>query len=117
MSTDGDPLHFLDRDWLSVIPSEVIYLDINLLYGYDISFFFLLTMNQAPMFIFQDENHLLLFPCINPLVGQLMLKRAPGFQWLLGASLPQLQELLPEVPQKVLKVITDQTDFSNYQNL
>lgn len=62
-------------------------------------------MNQAPLFIFQDENHLLLFPCINPLVGQLMLKRAPVFQWLLGASLPQLQELFPEVPQKVLKVI------------
>lgn len=36
-----------------------------------------------------------------------MLKRAPVFHWLLGASLPQLQELLPEVPQKVLKVITD----------
>lgn len=67
--------------------------------------FFLITMNQASLFIFQDENRLLLFPCINPLVGQLMLKRAPVFQWLLGASLHQLQELFPEVPQKVLKVI------------
>lgn len=33
MSTDGDPLDFLDRNWLSVIPSEVIYVDVNLLYG------------------------------------------------------------------------------------
>lgn len=31
MSTDGDPLDFLDRDWLSVIPSEVIYPNIHLL--------------------------------------------------------------------------------------
>lgn len=36
-----------------------------------------------------------------------MLKRAPSFRWLLGASLPQLQELLPEVPHKVLKVMTN----------
>lgn len=50
---------------------------------------------------------MLQFPCINPLVGQLMLRRAPFFQWLLGASLSQLKELFPEVPQKVLKVIRD----------
>lgn len=55
----------------------------------------------------QEEKCLLQFPCINPLVGQLMLRRAPSFQWLLEASLPQLTELLPEVPQKVLKVIKD----------
>lgn len=72
-----------------------------------------MTIDQSSLVYFQDENRLLLFPCINPLVGQLMLKRAPAFQWLLGASLPQLQQLLPEVPQKVLKVITHQTDFSD----
>lgn len=55
----------------------------------------------------QEEMCLLQFPCINPLVGHLMLKRAPSFQWLLLASLSQLEELLPEVPQKVLKVTTD----------
>lgn len=56
-------------------------------------------------FSFQEEKCLLQFPCINPLVSQLMLRRAPSFQWLLGASLSQLKELLPEVPQKVLEVI------------
>lgn len=25
MASDRDPLHFLDRDWLTIIPSEVIY--------------------------------------------------------------------------------------------
>ena len=78
---------------------------------------FLIAINQAPLLISQDENRLLLFPCINPLVGQLMLKRAPGFQWLLGASLPQLQELLPEVPQKVLKVTSELTTRNRYQKL
>lgn len=34
-----------------------------------------------------------------------MLSRARSLQWLLGASLSQLMELLPEVPHKVLKVI------------
>lgn len=55
----------------------------------------------------QEERRLVQFPCINPLVGQLMLRRAPSVQWLLGASLSQLMELLPEVPHKVLKVNGD----------
>lgn len=54
--------------------------------------------------VLQEERCLSQFPSINPLVGQLMLQRAPSFQWLLAASLSQLTELLPEVPQKVLKV-------------
>lgn len=103
MSTEKDPLDFLDRDWLSVIPSEVLYPDIHVVE----TIFLVHHESVPPLFIFQDEKHLLSFPCINPLVGQLMLKRAPSFRWLLGASLSQLQELLPEVPQKVLKVITD----------
>ena len=45
-----------------------------------------------------------MFPCVNPLVGQLMLSRAPSLAWLLGATLSELELLLPEVPHKVLKV-------------
>ncbi|XP_047197297.1 protein shortage in chiasmata 1 ortholog [Hippoglossus stenolepis] len=80
MSSDRDPLSFLNRDWLTVIPS-------------------------------QEEKCLLQFPCVNPLVSQLMLRRAPSSQWLLGASLSQLGELLPEVPQKVLKLFSDTTSL------
>ncbi|XP_058492394.1 protein shortage in chiasmata 1 ortholog isoform X2 [Solea solea] len=80
MSSDRDPVSYLDRDWLSVMPS-------------------------------QEEECLLQFPCINSLVSQLMLRRAPTLQWLLGASLPQLNELLPEVPHKVLKLFSDTTSL------
>ncbi|KAI9513783.1 hypothetical protein NQZ68_039447 [Dissostichus eleginoides] len=59
----------------------------------------------------KEEKCLLQFPCINPLVGQLMLRRAPSVQWLLGATLSQLKELLPEVPQKVLKLFSDTTSL------
>ncbi|XP_029915556.1 protein shortage in chiasmata 1 ortholog [Myripristis murdjan] len=79
---DRDPLHYLDRDWLAVMPSE-------------------------------EEECLLQFPCISPLVSQLMLRRAPSLQWLLGASLSQLEELLPEVPHKVLKLFSDITSLYN----
>ncbi|KAM6170029.1 protein shortage in chiasmata 1 ortholog [Rhynchocyon petersi] len=51
----------------------------------------------------KDEICLLDFPCINPLVAQLMLNKGPSLHWLLIATLCQLQELLPEVPEKVLK--------------
>ncbi|XP_042344529.1 protein shortage in chiasmata 1 ortholog [Plectropomus leopardus] len=80
MASEKNPLNYLDRDWLTVIPSE-------------------------------EENCLLQFPCINPLVGQLMLRRAPSIQWLLGASLSTLKELLPEVPHKVLKLFSDTTSL------
>uniref|UniRef100_A0A4W6ECT2 Shortage in chiasmata 1 n=1 Tax=Lates calcarifer TaxID=8187 RepID=A0A4W6ECT2_LATCA len=80
MSSDRDPLSYLDRDWLMVMPS-------------------------------QEENCLLQFPCINPLVSQLMLRRATSFQWLLEASLSQLKDLLPEVPHKVLKLFSDTTSL------
>ncbi|XP_030274242.1 protein shortage in chiasmata 1 ortholog isoform X4 [Sparus aurata] len=76
MADNRDPVHYLDRDWLTVIPSK-------------------------------EEKLLFQFPCINPLVSQLMLKRAPCFRWLLGASLSQLKKLLPQVPQKVLKLFSD----------
>uniref|UniRef100_A0A3Q2Q856 Shortage in chiasmata 1 n=1 Tax=Fundulus heteroclitus TaxID=8078 RepID=A0A3Q2Q856_FUNHE len=59
----------------------------------------------------QEEECLSQFPCINPLVSQLMLHRAPSLQWLLGADLPQLQQLLPEVPHKVLKLFSDITSL------
>nr|XP_033475528.1 protein shortage in chiasmata 1 ortholog [Epinephelus lanceolatus] len=80
MASEKDPLSYLDRDWLTVIPSE-------------------------------EEKCLLKFPCINPLVGQRMLRRAPSIQWLLGASLSQLTEQLPEVPHKVLKLFSDTTSL------
>ncbi|XP_054545382.1 protein shortage in chiasmata 1 ortholog isoform X2 [Talpa occidentalis] len=51
----------------------------------------------------KEEMYLLDFPCINPLVAQLMLNKGPSLLWILFASLCQLQELLPEVPEKVLK--------------
>ncbi|KAM6930973.1 LOW QUALITY PROTEIN: protein shortage in chiasmata 1 ortholog [Xenentodon cancila] len=72
MSSDRDPLKYLNRDWLVVIPS-------------------------------QEEKCLSQFACINPLVGQLMLSRAPSLQWLLRAPLTQLKDRLPDVPHKVLK--------------
>lgn len=48
--------------------------------------------------------YLLDFPSVNPLVAQLMLHKGPSLHWILLATLYQLQELLPEVPEKVLKV-------------
>ncbi|XP_061836348.1 protein shortage in chiasmata 1 ortholog isoform X1 [Nerophis lumbriciformis] len=55
----------------------------------------------------REEQCVSQFPSINPLVAQLMLKRAPSLPWLLGASPTQLEELLPEVPHKVLKLFCD----------
>ncbi|XP_068994580.1 protein shortage in chiasmata 1 ortholog [Embiotoca jacksoni] len=80
MSSDREPLSYLNRDWLTVMPS-------------------------------QEETCLSQFPCLNPLVSQLMLSRASSFQWLLGAPLSQLEELLPEVPHKVLKLFSDTTSL------
>ncbi|XP_008575789.1 PREDICTED: uncharacterized protein C9orf84 homolog [Galeopterus variegatus] len=51
----------------------------------------------------KEEMYLLDFPCVNPLVAQLMLSKGPSLHWILLATLGQLQELLPEVPEKVLK--------------
>ncbi|XP_038509659.1 protein shortage in chiasmata 1 ortholog isoform X13 [Canis lupus familiaris] len=51
----------------------------------------------------KEEMYLLDFPSINPLVAQLMLNKGPSLHWMLLATLGQLQELLPEVPEKVLK--------------
>nr|XP_004657066.2 protein shortage in chiasmata 1 ortholog [Jaculus jaculus] len=51
----------------------------------------------------KEEMYLLDFPCINPLVAQLMLSKGPSLHWLLLATLCELQKLLPEVPEKVLK--------------
>uniref|UniRef100_A0A0N8ETM8 Uncharacterized protein C9orf84 isoform 1 n=1 Tax=Heterocephalus glaber TaxID=10181 RepID=A0A0N8ETM8_HETGA len=51
----------------------------------------------------KEEIYLLDFPCINPLVAQLMLNKEPSLNQLFLATSCQLQELLPEVPEKVLK--------------
>ncbi|KAK2910950.1 hypothetical protein Q8A67_003083 [Cirrhinus molitorella] len=78
MNSDRDGLSWLNRDWLSVQPTE-------------------------------EECCLLQFPCINPLVAQLMLRRAPSLQWLLGASFSELQEMFPQIPHKVIKLFSDIT--------
>ncbi|NXB64102.1 SHOC1 protein, partial [Struthidea cinerea] len=70
------PHEWLDKSWLSVLPSET-------------------------------EKCLLTFPCINPLVAQFMLKKGSSMKRLFLASFDQLQELLPEVPKKVLKHFSD----------
>ncbi|XP_054034679.1 protein shortage in chiasmata 1 ortholog [Dryobates pubescens] len=57
----------------------------------------------------ESEKCLLTFPCINPLVAQLMLKKGSSLNKLFLASFDQLQELLPEVPRKVLKHFSDIT--------
>uniref|UniRef100_A0A8V5H644 Uncharacterized protein n=1 Tax=Melopsittacus undulatus TaxID=13146 RepID=A0A8V5H644_MELUD len=51
----------------------------------------------------ETEKCLLTFPCVSPLVAQLMLKKGSSLNKLFLASFDQLQELLPEVPKKVLK--------------
>ncbi|XP_006803946.2 protein shortage in chiasmata 1 ortholog [Neolamprologus brichardi] len=73
----------------------------------------LITVDESTAIVIQlqEEACLSQFPCINPLVGQLMLSRVPSFEWLLGASLCQLKELLPEVPHKVLKLFSDTTSL------
>ncbi|XP_067295641.1 protein shortage in chiasmata 1 ortholog isoform X2 [Pseudorasbora parva] len=79
MNSERDGLSWLDRDWLSVQPTEA-------------------------------EHCLLQFPCINPLIAQVMLRRAPSLQWLLGASFSELQEMFPQIPQKVIKVMTEEEE-------
>ncbi|NXX45067.1 SHOC1 protein, partial [Tricholaema leucomelas] len=59
----------------------------------------------------ETEKCLLTFPCINPLVAQLMLKKGSSLNKLFLASFDQLQELLPEVPRKVLKHFSDITSL------
>ncbi|NXO57530.1 SHOC1 protein, partial [Aramus guarauna] len=57
----------------------------------------------------EAEKCLLAFPCINPLVAQFMLKKGSSLNRLFLASFDQLQEILPEVPKKVLKHFSDMT--------
>ncbi|XP_059830815.1 protein shortage in chiasmata 1 ortholog [Hypanus sabinus] len=78
VSSNQDPFIWLDRSWLSTVPSE-------------------------------DEKQLLNFPSLNSLVAQLMLRRTPSMLWLLSASLNELQDVLPEVPEKVLKLFSEIT--------
>ncbi|XP_066037532.1 protein shortage in chiasmata 1 ortholog [Chamaea fasciata] len=76
ISSNISPHEWLDKSWLSVLPSET-------------------------------EKCLLTFPCINPLVAQFMLKKGSSLNRLFLASFLQLQELLPEIPKKVLKHFSD----------
>ncbi|XP_042303607.1 protein shortage in chiasmata 1 ortholog [Sceloporus undulatus] len=65
----------------------------------------------------EAEKCLLTFPCIHPLVAQVMLKKSSSLEWLLSATFAQLQQLLPEVPEKVLKHFTDITSLYNLKPL
>ncbi|NWX55334.1 SHOC1 protein, partial [Promerops cafer] len=76
IASNMNPHEWLDKSWLSVLPSET-------------------------------EKCLLTFPCINPFVAQFMLKKGSSLNRLFLASFDQLQELLPEVPKKVLKHFSD----------
>ncbi|XP_059690252.1 protein shortage in chiasmata 1 ortholog [Gavia stellata] len=78
IASNISPHEWLDKSWLSVLPSET-------------------------------EKCLLTFPCINPLVAQFMLRKGSSLNRLFLASFDQLQELLPEVPKKVLKHFSDIT--------
>ncbi|NWX68002.1 SHOC1 protein, partial [Alca torda] len=78
IASNVSPHEWLDKSWLSVLPSET-------------------------------EQCLLTFPCINPLVAQFMLKKVSSLNRLFLASFDQLQDLLPEVPKKVLKHFSDMT--------
>ncbi|XP_068523326.1 protein shortage in chiasmata 1 ortholog [Anas acuta] len=80
MASSISPPEWLDKSWLSVLPSEM-------------------------------EKYLLAFPCINPLVAQFMLKKGFSLSRLFLESFVQLQELLPEVPKKVLKHFSDMTSL------
>ncbi|NWT01269.1 SHOC1 protein, partial [Mionectes macconnelli] len=61
----------------------------------------------------ETEKYLLTFPSINPLVAQLMLKKGSSLDRLFLASFDQLQELLPQVPKKVLKHFSDMMSSYN----
>ncbi|XP_075344751.1 protein shortage in chiasmata 1 ortholog [Mycteria americana] len=78
IASNISPHEWLDKSWLSVLPSET-------------------------------EKCLLTFPCINPLVAQFMSKKGSSLNRLFLASFDQLQDLLPEVPKKVLKHFSDMT--------
>uniref|UniRef100_A0A803JK11 Shortage in chiasmata 1 n=1 Tax=Xenopus tropicalis TaxID=8364 RepID=A0A803JK11_XENTR len=80
MSYKSDPYKWLDRSWLSIMPSE-------------------------------EEKCLLAFPCINPMVAQLMLRKGSSLKWLLSRSKEQLQAIMPDVPSKVLKHFTEITSL------
>nr|XP_030113537.1 protein shortage in chiasmata 1 ortholog [Taeniopygia guttata] len=81
IASNISPHEWLDKSWLSVLPSE-------------------------------PEKCLLAFPCINPLVAQFMLKKGSSLNRLFLASFDQLQELLPQVPKKVLKHFSDISSYS-----
>ncbi|XP_051785492.1 protein shortage in chiasmata 1 ortholog isoform X2 [Erpetoichthys calabaricus] len=57
----------------------------------------------------EAEQCLLSFPCINSFAAQLMLKRTPSLDWLFAATHSELQEVLPEIPNKAIKLFTSTT--------
>ncbi|OWK57268.1 Uncharacterized protein C9orf84, partial [Lonchura striata] len=101
MASNISPHEWLDKSWLSVLPSEVCFSSPEIVFGFcKIQRHYRAGIGMA----FQEpEKCLLTFPCINPLVAQFMLKKGSSLNRLFLASFDQLQELLPQVPKKVLK--------------
>ncbi|XP_053530463.1 uncharacterized protein shoc1 isoform X2 [Ictalurus punctatus] len=57
----------------------------------------------------EEEQCLLYFPCVNCVVAQLLLSRAPSLRWLLEASHIQLEEMFPEITPSVFKLFSECT--------
>ncbi|XP_061488183.1 protein shortage in chiasmata 1 ortholog isoform X2 [Rhineura floridana] len=70
-----------------------------------------LSAQKSEDFEVKAEKCLLTFPCMNPLVAQVMLKKSSSLEWLLSATFEQLHALLPDVPEKVLKHFRDITSL------
>eukprot|EP00062_Callorhinchus_milii_P020528 gi/632976279/ref/XP_007904708.1/ PREDICTED: uncharacterized protein C9orf84 homolog [Callorhinchus milii] len=85
ISSDRDPFIWLDRSWLTTLPTE-------------------------------EEKQLVAFPSLNSLVAQLMLNKAPSLLWMLSATVNELQEILREVPGKVLKLFSQITALHKLSN-
>ncbi|KAI5101722.1 hypothetical protein C0J45_8925 [Silurus meridionalis] len=64
----------------------------------------IITVDENTAILVQEEQFLLCFPCVNSVVAQLLLNRAPSLQWLLEASHTQLEEMFPEITPSVIKV-------------
>lgn len=67
---------------------------------------FVLYARLYTLYVCQEEQCLLYFPCVNCAVAQLLLSRAPSLQWLLEASHTQLEEMFPEITPSIIKVHT-----------
>ncbi|XP_077107127.1 protein shortage in chiasmata 1 ortholog isoform X2 [Ranitomeya variabilis] len=134
-SLSSDALHSVCLIYAAIIPftSKSQDMDIKVLMSFganetgqlihQIVNYTLMSCNSDPykwldrpwlsILISEAEKVLVSFPCINPMVAQLLVHRGSSLQWLLSATNDQLKELFPEVPSKVLKHFSDIT--ANHQ--